>query len=124
MTRTRESRFISGTMRWVSPTEWATICDDGHEPTGIARVERRADRVRVHYDFTASKVGSLQVTPDEQFASASVRVGASVGLSYADVFFYMSGTAPVDPALLTKKSANVWLTGHFLVECEVNDYEI
>lgn len=108
---------VSGTIRWESPTSWMVLDDAGHTPTGIASVELLRDRVRVHYDFRASKVSSLQVTPDDAFAAASVRVGASVGFTYTDVFFYMgSSQTPVSPALLTKRGGNVWITGSFHVD--------
>lgn len=106
---------VSGTIRWVNSTTWTVLDDAGHTPTGIASVQVMADRVRVNYTFTAEKVSSFQATPDESFASADVRVGASVGLSYTDVFFYMPsyGASPVPPKLLSKAGANVWLTGWF-----------
>jgi len=109
---------ISGTIRWVNSTTWEPVADAGHTPTGITSVTVLSDRVRVNYDFTAEKVSSFQATPDEAFASADVRVGASVGLTYADIFFYMPayGSTPVNPALLSKAGANVWLTGWFEVE--------
>lgn len=105
---------VSGTIRWVDRTHWVALNDAGHVPEGISRVEVRADRVRVYYTFTATKVGSMQVTPDEAFASANVRVGASVGYSYADIFFYMgTSTTPVSPSLLSKRGGNIWITGLF-----------
>ena len=77
------------------------------------------DRVRVYYAFTAEKVSSLQATPDESFAAANVRVGASVALDHADIFFYMPsyGSRPVPPSLLSKSNANVWITGIFDERC-------
>ncbi|MBT2484850.1 MULTISPECIES: hypothetical protein [unclassified Microbacterium] len=105
---------ISGTIRRVSATAWQAINDAGHTSTGIASVELKLDRLRVHYTFTAAKVSSFHATPDEQFTAANVRVGASVGLAYADIFFYMgTSVTPVNPALLSKENANVWLTGWF-----------
>ncbi|MEV8029283.1 hypothetical protein [Cellulosimicrobium funkei] len=105
---------IAGTIRWQSPTSWATVHDTGHEPEGIREVQVLRDRVRVHYTFTASKVAALQVTPDESLTAADVRCGASVGLSYSDIFCYLSGqTSPVNPALLTRKGGNIWLAGTF-----------
>ena len=105
---------VSGTIRWQSPTTWAPIHDAGHEPVGIKDVQVLRDRLRVRYDFTAAKVVELQVTPDESFTAANVRCGASVGLSYTDVFCYMPGkSTPVDPSLLTRKGGNIWLSGEF-----------
>lgn len=94
---------------------WYAISDPAHTPQGIASVQTLADRVRVHYSFTPVSITSVQATPDDQFAAAAVRVGVSVGLTYVDVFFYMgTSQTPVNPALLTRANANVWLTGWFL----------
>lgn len=111
-----ELRLVSGTIRWASSTQWVVLDDAAHTSEGIESVQLLADRVRVHYTFDGEKVSSLQVTSDEAFTSANVRVGASVGLSYADVFFYMPsyGSRPVPPALLSKQGANVWITGALL----------
>lgn len=109
------AQWVSGTIRWTSPTTWATVDDTAHRSTGIAAVVLYPDHLRVDYTFTATTVSSLQVTPDEAFTSAGVRFGASVGLDHADIYAYMPayGTTPVNPALLTKAGANVWLTGLF-----------
>ncbi len=108
---------VMGTIRWVSPTQWAAVNDTGHQSVGISSVEVLPDRLRVHYTFTADKVVVMQVTPDEAFTSASVRCGASAGLTYTDVYCYMPGSStPVDPSLLTKKWANIWLDGTFTFE--------
>lgn len=105
---------VAGTIRWQSPTAWATVQDAGHQPEGIREVQVLRDRLRVHYTFTARKVVALQVTPDEAFTAANVRCGVSVGLAYSDVFCYMPGkTTPVDPSLLTRKGGNIWVSGLF-----------
>ncbi len=95
---------------------WYAITDAGHAPQGIASVQTLADRVRVHYSFTPTQITSVQATPDDQFSAAAVRLGVSVGLTYLDVFFYLgTSQTPVNPALLTRANANVWLTGWFLL---------
>lgn len=104
---------LSGTVRHTA-TGWAAVDDSTHTPTGIALIETLADRVRVWYGFSPVGIGSVQATPDEQFAAAGVRVGASVGMEYLNLFFYIgSSQTPVNPALLTRAGANVWLTGWF-----------
>lgn len=108
---------IAGTFRRVSKAGWTMINDAGHGSLGIDRVEMRADRVRVWYNFRAKQILTVQVTPDEMFASAGVRVGASAGYSYTDVFFYSgTRTTPLNPSGLSKGGANVWITGQFLVD--------
>ena len=114
LARMERPKRISGTIRWMDAHTWAVVDDAAHRATGIARVELRADRVRVHYAFTAETIGDVQVTPDEGFSSAGIRPSASVGLSYADVFFHRDGSAePINPALLSKANANVWISGEF-----------
>ena len=106
--------LISACLRRTSSTAWATLDDVGHASYGIAAVEVYADRIRVNYDFTAYKVSSVQVTPDEAFASAGIRMGASVGLNHMDIYFYSNGSAtPINPGTLSKAGANVWVTGWF-----------
>jgi len=112
-----QTTLVSGTIRWASKTRWTVLTDAGHQPTGLSRVEVRKDRIRVHYGFTAAKVGSLQATPDETYTAANVRVGASVGLTYVDLFFY-KGTKRLNPATLSHKGANVWITGTFILPQE------
>lgn len=104
---------LSGTIRH-STSGWYVINDAGHQPTGFGTIETLPDRVRIWYAAPVLKVGSVQVTPDESFTAAGVRVGASVGLERMDVFFYMgTSQTPVNPALLTRANANVWVTGWF-----------
>lgn len=105
--------ILSGTIRWRPDGSWATISDAAHEPVGFGVVECLPDRVRVHYAEPVSVIHSVQVTPDEAFTAAGVRCGASVGLEFLDVQFFMSGASPVPPALLSRAGANVWITGHF-----------
>lgn len=105
---------LSGTIRH-SVTGWYVINDAAHQPTGFGTIETLPDRVRVWYATPVAKVGSVQVTPDESFTAAGVRVGASVGLERMDVFFYMgTSQTPVNPAQLTRANANVWVTGWFV----------
>jgi len=102
--------IVQGTIRWQSPTSWTSITDDGHTNTGIANVELLPDRVRIHYTQTATRVRVCTTTPDEAFTAAAVRTGASAALTHVDILFYMgTNTSPVNPALLTRKGANVWV---------------
>lgn len=105
---------VYGTVRWVDRDSWMVLDDAGHQPSGIASVVPYSNRVRVTYDECVYRVGYLHVTPDEAFTAAGVRVGASVGLCYADLFFYMgTSQTPVDPRLLSRAGANVWISGEF-----------
>jgi hypothetical protein len=113
---------VSGTIRWQNSSTWVVIEDSTHHSNGIASIDVKKDRLRINLSFTAATIGSVQVTPDERFAASSVRVGASVALSFIDVFFYMPkyGTTPVSPAKLTSANANVWISGWFDQSCIFN----
>lgn len=108
--------MLGGSIRYLNASSWATIDDAGHTPIGIGGVQIVAsDRVRVSYTQEAEKVVTFSVTVDEAFAAAGVRCGASVGLTYADIFFYMgTSQTPVNPGLLSRAGANVWLHGLFM----------
>ncbi len=109
---------VVGACLWrVSTAKWEALDDNGHAPEGVSAVELiGGTHVRVHYGFTADKVVTFTVTPDEQFAAAGVRCGASVGLCYADIYFYMgTSQTPVNPGLLSRSGANVWIDGRFRV---------
>ncbi len=108
-------QFIGACLRRVNAHQWEALTDGGHQPVGVAKVDVYSDRVRVHYSDPVAKVVTFAATVDESFAAAGVRCGASVGLSYADIYFYM-GTpqAPVDPRLLSRASANAWISGVFI----------
>jgi hypothetical protein len=107
---------IGGTIRWANRYQWALVDDRAHTPYGTSHVLVLKDRVRIFYEFGAAEVRDFSVTVDDEFASADVRVGASVGLTYADVFFFMGNSKKrVNPSLLSKKGANVWYSGSFNV---------
>lgn len=112
-------RFVGGTLRRVSSTSWEVLNDAGHAPVGIASVSIvGGDRLRVTYNFTASKVVTFSVTPDDAFAGIAnvLKMGPSVGLSYTDIYLYLGATTttPVDPGALSTPGANLWISGIFL----------
>ena len=112
---TKSYRLVSCVLRRVSGTVWEYLDDSGHSPTGVTSVSITSTYVQVNYSFTATKVSSWQNTVDEAFAAAGaggVRCGASVGTTYARIYFYMGTSAtPVDPGALSTAGANVWVTG-------------
>lgn len=77
-------RFVSGALR-KSGGVWSLINDAGHIPSGIASVTDGGTYLQIHYGFTASKVVSLTVTPDESYTLAGYTFGASVGLDQAAI---------------------------------------
>lgn len=109
---------VSGTVRYNSKYTWKVVDDAYHDASGIKSAQPLKDRLRIWLDFTATKVGSVQVTPDDKYASAGIRLGASAGLAYIDVFFYKgSSSKPIAPYKLNKAGSNVWVTGAFDQSC-------
>lgn len=107
-------RKVLGTIRYIDATTWGVVNTNNHSPTGIASVQYFTDRLRVNYSFTASNVGSLIFCPDETIAAvAGIRMGASVGLTYADVYIYTTagGSTPINPNTLSNVSGNIWVIG-------------
>lgn len=78
-------RFVSGALRKVNGT-WGLIDDTGHTPSGITSVEDKGTYLRIHYGFTAKKVSSLTVTPDESYNRLGYSFGASVGLDGSSIY--------------------------------------
>lgn len=109
--------MISCAIRRVSPTAWQIIDDARHSPTGVKSIAIvNKNCLKLTYSFTATKVSSFQVSPDEVFACASLRVGASVGLAYAYIYCYLSGSTKVNPGNLTAPGGNLWVTAIMEVE--------
>lgn len=107
-------QFVACTVRYVNATTWAFIDDGSHAPTGVLSVQYFSDRIRINYDFTAAKVGTLMALPDETMSTVSgIRMGPSVGLTYADIYIYSSagGASPINPNTLTNTSGNIWIWG-------------
>lgn len=57
------------------------ISDAGHVPVGVKNIVTTSTSITVNLSFTANRVGSVVVVPDETFAKAGYVFGASVGLS-------------------------------------------
>jgi hypothetical protein len=103
-------RAVAGTLRKTGGS-WGLLTDSGHRPLGLASVSADATKITVTYDFTATKVGALLVTPDETWA-ASYLVGASVGLTTADIYIKdLSGAAVAPSSVADSATANFWIIG-------------
>lgn len=72
---------------------FAFIDDATHKTLGVSSISQGAEAVTINYDFTATQVISLVVTPDDTFAKLGYTVGASVGLSSATINFAMPAGA-------------------------------
>lgn len=87
-------RIIAGAIRKTNGV-WGLIHDEGHTPSGITSVADRGNDLRIHYGFTAKKVGSLIVAADESYNVLGYSFGASVGLDGATIKIHNSTSAPV-----------------------------
>lgn len=77
-------KIVAGVIRNFEGS-WALVDDSGHSHIHIDTIETDTNKIRINYDFTAKKVITFSVTPDEYFAMRQTYFGASVGLSYSDV---------------------------------------
>lgn len=68
-----------------SGSGWDFIDDAGHEPIGVSGISIVGDYIKVNFDFTASRVGTLVVGADETFAVDGYTAGASVALDSASI---------------------------------------
>ena len=91
-------------------TGWTILSNTTHQPMHITSVTDMGAYLRVHFDQTFTKVASVTVSPDETFAG-KYDAGASVGLSYMNVYLTDHDGTPVTPATLTSPSGNFWITG-------------
>jgi hypothetical protein len=76
-------RLVAGVIR-NDGTGWAYIEDTGHAKTGLYTISTTTNNeIKIDYDFTATKVSSLVVTPDETFTKYGIVCGSSVGTTYS-----------------------------------------
>ena len=67
------------------------INDAGHFPSGVSSVVTYSDRIVVNYSFTATKVITANVTPDEKLAQQGFTMGPSVGTSSMTIYVGQGG---------------------------------
>src|SRR5690606_23222487 len=99
----KKYKTIACVVRRVDANTWEFIDDGNHTPIGVSAISLTATYVLITANFTGKAVVSTIATPDETFAQAAVRVGASVGLSSIRLYFSMgaAGSAPVNPGALS-----------------------
>ena len=69
---------------------WEMIDDSQHTPINVESVTDSSSAVTINYSFTASKVGTLVVTPDETFCKMGLFCGASVGLALSAISMHIT----------------------------------
>lgn len=78
-------KLIAGVVRYTSATGWYLQNDANHAPIGLSSVGIINGMLRLNYNFTASKVGALSMSPDNILARKGYAVaGAGVGKTAAD----------------------------------------
>ncbi len=110
-----EQITLAGALRQdqQDPSKWVFISDRYHKVIGFDPLKVNfADnrKIRLEYGTTFKQVATLIVTTDETFTSElKMNAGASVGLSYADI--YLNGYyGLINPSEdLNLPSGNLWI---------------
>lgn len=101
---------VAGVLRNVG-AGWSLLNNSTHAPYRFTTVTDMGAYLRVNFDQTFAKVGAVAVSPDEEFARVGYRAGASVGLSYLNLYMYDSAGLPLLPVDVVTPTGNWWLTG-------------
>ena len=94
-------------------TGWAVLNTSTHQPERVASVDPVLPTdvcLKVNFTETFGKVASVGVFADETFSGFYV-AGASVGLSYMNVFIRRWDGVDVLPYDLVSTTGNFWVTG-------------
>lgn len=94
---------------------WFILSDSDHQPIGATSITQYSDRIELFFDFTATKVHSFVVAPDETYAvTDQKRAGASVGFTKAIIWFGNPGVnTKLNPSTVANASGNFFVIGHF-----------
>ena len=107
---------VAGAIRCTGNQGWFAISDDVHAPINIDRIEVKNGAIVVYYTFTASRIHTFIVTPDETFSKAGFFTGASVGRDRAviNISKVIDGrVVRIDPSEIESKVGNFWIYGLF-----------
>lgn len=109
-------KIVSGVIRNTG-NGWELISDTAHEPLHIESVSNNNSAITIDYSFTAKKVVSFVVTPDETFVRNGLNAGSSVGLDKSLIYLSEQGTGVYsDPNEVISSKGNFWFYGIFIVE--------
>lgn len=81
-------KVVAGVLKADGAGNWSVIDDAGHSPMFTGTISIVSGKIRIGYDFTANKIKSFILAPDDILAAQGLLVGGDVGLSYANVAFY------------------------------------
>ena len=122
---TREEKIeVAGAFGPADTQGWSLINDDLHGPVNISRLEIKKGRIVVYFTFTASRIHTFMVTPDEAFSKAGISVGASVKKDRAEIYLTMlvDGRAVrIDPSEVKGRNAVFWFYGMFSKEAQKSE---
>lgn len=110
---------VAGALRIFEDHKWNFIRDNLHEPINSKSVEVIDDHIRVNFTFTANKIGTLLVNVDEQYASLGMICGASIDLSYANIYCYVLNNGHMEkirPEKMYMPGSNLFYSGDFEVK--------
>lgn len=105
----RTYRLVSGVLRNTGGG-WAWINDAGHRASGFRAATQTSTAITLPYSFRGLKVSSLQVTPDEYFASRGLRVGASVGLDKTVLTLYTEDACEIGDYVYYNAATAKWVS--------------
>lgn len=99
---------VSGIIRCDTATGlWSVLDNSDHVPLHLNYVVASTNKITIGWDFTATRVITLSVSPDEVFAPLGVIAGASVGFSSAVI----KVNKPISSLCI--ESANFFIYGLF-----------
>jgi hypothetical protein len=108
--------MVSGVIRNTGDG-WELITDDFHDSINVESVSNGKLAITVNHSFTAKKVVSFVVTPDETFVKEGLTAGASVGLDKTNIYLTKLGSNSYsDPNKIINSKGNFWFQGMFIVK--------
>lgn len=112
-----------GVLRPNGAGQWYIQNDVDHAPQGLATTVRFSAGTNgrtyngLLVDFTSgsyTKAGSVQITPDDDFALAAIGAGAGVGLTSVAVVVLFKGQW-IDPTKIFQYAPNLGGSGNFWI---------
>lgn len=104
---------IGGVIRNNGASDWV-LYGGAHTPIHLSTVSADATKIRVTYDFTATAVCVGIVTPNQELIQDEILAGASVGLSYMDIYLAQGGVE-LDPRAVNLTDGAIWIFGIFIL---------
>lgn len=81
-----KTKIITAALRNEGAGWYVIYGGKAHNYTGITSVSEDASKITITYDFTAENIMSFICTPDETMIQEKIQVGATVGVSSADIY--------------------------------------